>query len=57
MTCYLNVPNQSIQYEDWEDLIQLDYEEDYIDNLRLDEIREIVREEVEKATDYHFNYF
>jgi len=54
---YLNVKNKSIQYEknsEW--LVELEFDEDYIESLTLEEVRDIIKIEIDQIIDYKFNY-
>jgi len=54
---YLNIENKSIQYEkDNEELVEIDYTEEEIEALSLDEVRDIIKNRVEEATDFRFLY-
>jgi len=54
---YLNVKNKSIQYEkDSEWLVELEFDEDYIESLTLEEVRDVIKIEIDQIIDYHYNY-
>jgi len=53
MPCYLNKETESIQYKDEEWLIELDYSKEEIEALELNEVRDIIKKEIEQITDYH----
>jgi len=50
--CYLNLKNNSFQYdkEQWEDLIEVDYSNEYIKKLPYSEVKELVKDLVIKLT-------
>jgi len=56
MTCYLNIEAKTIQYQNSEDLIELNYEPEEIESLRLDKVIDLIKTETDQLLDYHFNY-
>ena len=59
---YLNLENKTIQYEknenekEKEELVEIDETQEEIENLSLDEVREIIKERIGEITNYHYNY-
>jgi len=58
MKCCLNINRKSIQYRDeaQDSEIELEELEEYVDNLRYEDIQILIKEKVEELTDFRFYY-